>query len=323
MTISRLAAASLAALCLTASGSVLSQAYPAKPIRWVVPLPAGGGMDIMTRATSQRLQSALGQNIVVDNRPGAAGIIGAENVAKSPADGYTLLSADNGIITMNPFAYRKLPYDPVKDFQPVSTFAKVPFVLFVNPSVVNVNDARELFAYARANPGKVNYASFGPGSISHVWTELLAQRADIKLTHVPYKGAAPGLQDLAGGQVAMMLVDYGAARGFVTQGKIKPLAVTTRVAHPRLPGVPTMESVGVKDYDIYGWVGMMAPAGTPRAVVARLHDELEKAAPEVSKQFTDLGIGFETRTPEQFAEMIRQDLERWGPVMKALNIQLD
>jgi tripartite-type tricarboxylate transporter receptor subunit TctC len=186
-----------------------------------------------------------------------------------------------------------------------------------------VKDAREFFAYAKANPGKVNYGSFGTGSISHIWMELLSQRAGVRLTHVPYKGAAPALQDLAGGQVAAMLVDYGAARGFISAGKINALAVTTRQPHPRLPGTPTLESLGIKDYDIYGWVGAVMPAGTPRPIVDRVHDEMVKAAPEVTPQYSELGINYATSTPEQFAALIRSDMDRWAPVIKALNIQLD
>ena len=167
------------------------------------------------------------------------------------------------------------------------------------------------------------YGSFGAGSVSHIFMELLKQRTGADVVHVPYKGAAPALQDLVAGQVAMMIVDYGASRGFITSEKIRPIITTTREAHARLPTLPTAEAAGVRDYNVYGWVGLLAPAGTPMPVVNRLREEVVKAVPELTKQYADLGIAFETRTPEQFSELIRQDLDRWGPVMKSMNLQLD
>jgi tripartite-type tricarboxylate transporter receptor subunit TctC len=323
---SYLARAILAVAALTssfASQAAESQAYPSKPIQWIVPFPPGGGVDIMTRAVATRISAGLGQPIVIDNRGGAAGNIGTEAGARAAPDGYTLLSTENGIMSLNPYVYRNLRYDPLKDFQPISLFAKNIFILCVNPQRIPANDIKEFLSYARANPGKVMYASSGVGTILHVWAELLAQRAGLQLFHVPYKGAALGLQDLAGGQVDMIIIDYAAARGFLTSGKIRPLAVTTKEPHPKLPGIPPMEASGIKDYDVFGWVGLLSPAGTPRPIVNRIRNELLKAVPEYSAQYADLGIMLTTSTPEEFEQLIRRDLERAGPLIKALNIQVD
>ena len=316
-----LAVASMIALLLSPTAG--SQSYPSKAIQWIVPFPAGGGVDIMTRAVATKISAGLGQPIVVDNRGGAAGNIGTEAGARAAPDGYTLLSTENGIMTLNPHLYKNLPYNPISDFQPISLFARNIFILCVNPQRLPVNTVAEFLAHARANPGKVSYASSGNGTILHVWAELLAQRAGLSLFHVPYKGAAPALQDLAGGQVDMIIIDYAASRGFLASGKIRPLAVTTRIPHPKLPGVPTLEASGVRDYDVSGWVGLLSPAGTPRPVVNRIRDELMKVVPELSGQYADLGIMLTTSTPEEFAQTIRRDLELAGPLIKSLNIQLD
>lgn len=323
---SHFAQAILAATALTsllASPVAESQSYPTKPIQWIVPFPPGGGVDIMTRAVATKISAGLGQPIVIDNRGGAAGNIGTEAGARAAPDGYTLLSTENGIMTLNPYVYRNLPYNPIRDFQPISLFAKNIFILCVNPQRVPANNIGEFLAYARANPGKVTFASSGSGTILHVWAELLAQRAGLQLFHVPYKGAAPALQDLAGGQVDMIIIDYAASRGFLTSGKIRPLAVTTKEPHPKLPGIPTLEASGIKDYDVFGWVGLLSPAGTPRTIVNRIRNELLKAVPELSGQYAELGIMLTTSTPEEFEQTIRRDLERSGPLMKTLNIQVD
>ena len=302
-----------------------SQSYPTKPIQWIVPYPAGGGVDILTRAVAAKISAGLGQPIVIDNRGGAAGNIGTEAGARAVPDGYTLLSTDNSIMTFNPYVYRNLSYSPTKDFQPVSLFAKNIFILSVNPQRVPVNNISEFLAYSRANPGKVSFASFGAGSTAHVWAELLAKRAGLQMLHVPYKGAAPALQDLAGGQVDMMINAYAGMGGFFTSGKIRPLAVTTKEPHPKLPGIPSLEASGINDFDVFGWIGLLSPAGTPRPIVNRVRNELLQAVaiPELSGQFAELGVLLTTNTPEEFEQLIKRDMDRSGPLMKTLNIQVD
>ncbi len=324
---SRLPTRLLAALVLAASiaTSAFAQGYPSKPIRFIVPFPAGGGTDFVARTLATRLSTALGQSIVTDNRPGAAGMIGVEAAARSPADGYTVLIAGVGELTINPGIYRKITYDTKKDFQAVSVLAKNPFLLVVNPKLLSVTDVQGFIRFAKANPGKINYASFGAGSIAHVMAEAFAQRADIKLTHVPYKGAAPAVQDLVGGQVAAMFVDFGAAKGHLGAGTLRALAVSTRERHPALPSVPTVAESGLENFEAFSWIGSMVPAGTPKEIVSRLNAEIVKAvaSPEMQKQFSDYGVLPMTNTPEQHGRFVQQEIERWGGIVKTLGLSLD
>jgi tripartite-type tricarboxylate transporter receptor subunit TctC len=300
-----------------------AQAYPSKPIRWIVPYPAGGGVDIITRAVATKVSVGLAQPIVIDNRGGASGNIATEAGARAAPDGYTLLSTENGIMTLNPHGFRSLPYDPVKDFQPISLFSVNNFILTVNPQTVPVSDIGQFFAYVRANPGKVTYASSGNGTLMHIWSEMLARSMGLQMLHVPYKGSGQAVQDLVGGQVDMFLNTYSTAAPLITAGKIRALAVTMKERHPDLAAVPTLAESGAKDFDAFGWIGVLSPAGTPRPIVNRIHGEMVKAMPELRTQYASFGTIFTTTTPEEFSALIKRDLDRWGPIMKELNVRFD
>ena len=315
-------------LALAAFGvapATVAQSYPSKPIRMLVPFPAGGGTDFVARTLAQQLAGPLGQQIVVENRAGASGMIGVEAAARSPADGYTVLIAGVGELTINPSLYRKVPYDTLKDFRPVSLVAKNPLMLVVNPAVLPVATLREVIAAAKASPGRITYASFGPGSIAHVTGELFARRAGIQIVHVPYKGAAPALQDLVGGQVAMMFLDYSTAKSQFGSGKVRAIAVSTRERHPALPDIPSVHEAGLENFDAYSWIGAAVPAGTPNEVATKLEAEIINAlnSPELRQRFSDYGVLPMPSGAERYAQFIRQELERWGDVVKSLDIVLE
>jgi tripartite-type tricarboxylate transporter receptor subunit TctC len=313
----------VAAASMLMYSGVHAQVYPSKPIRLIVPYPAGGGVDTLSRAVAAKVGSGLGQVIFVENRGGASGNIGTEAGARAAPDGYTLLSTENGIMTMNPHGFRNLSFNPLRDFQPISLIALNNFILTVNPQTVPATDINQFFSYVRANPGKVTYASNGVGGIMHIWTELLARTAGLTMLHVPYRGTAPALQDLVGGRVDVFLNTYSSVGPFIESGQVRPLAVTMTEPHPKLPGIPTLAASGVKDFDVFGWIGIVAPVGTPRPIVDRIREEMIKALPELRLQFADLGSTLTSSTPEEFSELIKRDLDRWGPVMKELNIQFD
>ena len=312
-------------LGLSTASVALAQAYPNKPIRMIVPFPAGGGTDFVARTVGQALSGSLGQQVVVENRAGASGMIGVEAAARSAPDGYTLLIAGVGELTINPSLYRKVPYDTLRDLTPVTNIAINPMVLVVNPAVLPVNTQAELIANAKANPGKLNFASFGPGSIAHVIGEQFARRAGIRIVHVPYKGAAPALQDLVAGQVPMMFLDFATARTQVAAGKIRGLAVSTRARHPALPDIPTVAEGGLEGFDSFSWIGSMVPAGTPREIVARLSTEIATAvdSADLRKSFASHGVLPATNGPEKHAVFVREELDKWGGIIRALGLTLD
>jgi tripartite-type tricarboxylate transporter receptor subunit TctC len=315
------------ACCFYAEPSVgTEQAYPTRPIRFIVPFPAGGGTDFVARTVGQKLSETMGQSIITDNRGGASGMIGVEAAARSPADGYTILIAGVGELTINPSLYSKISYDVRKDLQAITLLGKNPMLLVVNPKIIPVTNLRGFIDYAKANPGKIDYGSFGIGSISHVIAEDFTRQANIKLTHVPYKGAAPALQDVVGGQIGAMFVDYGAAKGFLTEGTLIALAVSTKERHPALPSVPTLAESGIKDFDEFSWIGSMVPAGTPAEIVAKLNQELVKAvaSPTVQKNFAEAGFIPATNTPEQYTEFVHQELARWRGIVSSIpGLKLD
>jgi tripartite-type tricarboxylate transporter receptor subunit TctC len=247
--------------------------YPGKPVRLVVPFPAGGTTDILARAVAQKLSEAWGQSVVVDNRPGAGGNIGSELVARAAPDGYTLLMGTVGTHAINASLYSKMPYDHVKDFAPVILVAGVPNVLVVNPSVP-VNSVPELIAYLKANPGKVNFASSGSGTSIHLSGELFKVMTGVQMTHVPYKGSAPALTDLVGGQVQLMFDNLPSSLAFIKAGKLRALAVTSAARAAALPDVPTIAESGVPGFEASSWVGVLAPTGTPPDVIARINAEV-------------------------------------------------
>jgi tripartite-type tricarboxylate transporter receptor subunit TctC len=289
-----------------------------------VPFAAGGTTDILARVIGQALTKELGQTVIVDNRAGAGGNIGAQFAAKSPADGYTLFMGTVGTHAINQSLYKKLPFDPIKDFAPLTRVAMVPNLLVANP-VKPYKNVKELIAYAKANPGKVNFGSSGSGSSIHLSGELFKAMAKVDMVHVPYKGSAPAVTDLLGGQIDVMFDNMPSAIQHVRNGRLRPLAVTTARRSPELPDVPTVAEAGVPGYEATSWFGMFAPAATPAPVVARLNAALAKvlADPEVKKKLAEQGAEPYSEKPEQFAEFIRQETAKWSKVVKDSGASVD
>ena len=296
--------------------------YPARPIRLIVPFPPGGSTDILARALGEKLAQGLAQPVVVDNRPGAGGSIGAEAVARAAADGYTLMMGHLGTLAVNPAIYKNLPYDPVKSFAPVSLMAIVPSVLVVNPSLP-VTSAGELVAYAKAHPGKLAYGSAGNGSTSHLTTEYFKLVTGIDVLHVPYKGVGPMLTDLVSGQLSMGLNGAPAVMAHVNSGRLRALAVTSLKRLEALPQVPTLDEAGVRGFDASGWYGVVAPAGTPQAIIARLNAEIGRAMQtlELRTRLDSEGALPAPGTPEAFGAFIRAEIARWDAVLKRAGMQ--
>jgi tripartite-type tricarboxylate transporter receptor subunit TctC len=298
-----------------------AQPYPAKPIRLVVPFPAGGNADIFARAFAQKLGEAWKQTPIVDNRAGAAGIIGTQFVAKAPADGYTLLFGTTGTHTTNPAVYAKLPYDPVRDFMPVSNFADSPFLLVVHPSVP-ARTLQQLVALAKSRPGQLDYASFGTGSSAHLAGEMLRTMVGININHVAYKGGPPAVNDLTGGHVSLMFNSLPAVLPLVKAGRLRPLAVASAKRTPTLPELPTFAESGIPEFEAGSWYGVLAPAGTPRELIMRLHAETVQmlALPDIRQKLAAEGAEAIGNSPEEFAAQIRRDIERWEKVARAAKI---
>ena len=313
-TILRAACAVLATVALAASG----QPYPNHPVKIVVPFPAGGTTDIIARIVAQKLSDSTGQTFVVDNRPGAGGNIGSDMVAKAAPDGYTLLMGTVGTHAINPSLYEKMPYDHVKDFAPVILVAGVPNVLEVNPSLP-VKSVQELIAYAKANPNKLNFASSGSGTSIHLSGELFKAMTGVSMQHVPYKGSAPALADLTGGQVDLMFDNLPSSLALIKAGKLRPLAVTSAQRSSALPDVPTIAESGVPGFEASSWFGLLAPAGTPKDVVAKINGEVAKwlATPEAKEKLASQGaIAATALTPEDFARHIAAETVKWQKVVK-------
>ena len=299
--------------------------YPTKPVRWIVPLAAGGPVDIMTRATAAELAAGLGQPVIVENRPGAANIVGAEVVAKSPPDGYTLLTASSGILVYQKFLYSKLPYDPQRDFALVGFIANSVMGVFVHASLP-VKSLQELVAYAKADPGKLNYGSSGVGQRFHLATELFQRRTGTRLTHIPYKGAAQFLPELLAGRIDLII--FPPVEQLLSQvkaGKLRLLAMATSERFADLPGVPTFAEAGIRDFSFPDYTAVAAPAGTPRNVIERLNRELARAvfSPNVKKAFSDVAFVPMTSTPEQAVQVVERDVKAWGPLLSSLGIKPD
>ena len=298
-------------------------AYPAKPIRMVIPYPPGGPTDVLGRIVAARLPEALGQQVVVDNKPGASGQIGAGDVARSAPDGYTLL-ANASIHVINPHVYSKPLVDAVKDFTPVALIGIVPLVMVV-PMAQNARDVKEFIAWAKANPGKVNFASSSTASAPHLAGEHFKQVAGIEMHHVPYKGSAPALADLAGGQVQLMFDSMPSSIGFIRGGKLKVLAVSNPKRVAALPNVPTMIEAGVADFDLGTWYGIWGPANLPRVLVARLNAEIVKivAQADTKEKLAALGAEPSAFSADEFTAFNRRESERWGRIVRAANVKLD
>jgi tripartite-type tricarboxylate transporter receptor subunit TctC len=298
--------------------------YPTKPVRLVVPFPAGGTTDILARAVAQKLSEAWGQQVIVDNRPGAGGNIGSDLVAKSKPDGYTLLMGTVGTHAINPSLYKNMPYDHVKDFVPVILVAGVPNVLVVNPSLP-VHSVPELIAYAKANPGKLNFASSGNGTSIHLSGELFKAMTGVEMTHVPYKGSAPALTDLIGGQVQLMFDNLPSSLPFIKAGKLRALAVTSGARAAALPDRPTLAESGLPGFEASSWFGVLAPTGTPRDIVAKLNGAIAGwlASPEAKEKLLAQGAIAAGGTPEDFARHIGAETSKWAKVVKASGAHID
>ncbi len=295
--------------------------FPGKPLRMVVPATAGGGTDILARALSERLALALGQPVSVDNRGGAGGVVGSEIVARAPPDGHTLLMAFTTHGT-NPSIYPKLPYDTLRDFSAVSLVAMAPSVLVINPSIP-VRTVKELIALARARPGQLQYGSAGSGSATHLAAVLFAQATTVDILHIPYKGGAPALADVIGGHIVMMFGNIAPAAPLIRAGRLRALAVTSVQRTPLLPELPALDELGLKGFEAVAWFGVLAPGGTPVAVVNRLNQEIVKALrdPELVERLAAQGATAAPGTPEAFTAFIRAEIARWAPVIRQAGIR--
>jgi tripartite-type tricarboxylate transporter receptor subunit TctC len=316
------------AILLVSSAPVAAQqkgeSYPTRPVRWVVPYAAGGLPDTMARVTSARMTDSLGQQIVIDNRGGAGGIVGTEIVARSAPDGYTMLVADVGQLAINPFLYARLPYNPDKDFAPVTAMGASVLFLVVNASVP-ARSFSELTALAKAKPGQLNYGSSGIGSIHHIAMEALKSALGLNIVHVPYKGAGEMVPALLGGQVALGYAALPAVEPHVKAGRVRILAVGALKRTARMPDVPTVAESGVPEYEFTPLIGLLAPAGTPPAIVARMSQEVARAlkTPEVSQRFAQLDIEPIGNTPQQYNAMIRNAVKKYGTAVKASGARID
>jgi tripartite-type tricarboxylate transporter receptor subunit TctC len=324
------AAGVLRALGLACLGLVLAQgfaraqeAWPARPIRFILPFPPGGGTDILGRIVSERLSASLGQPVVIENRGGAGGNVGAEAAAKSAPDGYTIVLVAPSL-AISPSLYSKLSYDPVKDFAPVSLVATVPNVMITHPSVP-ARTLAEFIALAKTKPGRMNFGSGGNGTSNHLAGELFNIVAGVKLVHVPYKGVNLAMNDVLSGEVQLVVIGVPAASPHIKAGKLRALALIAPRRSPAIPEVPTAAEAGLPDFEVTTWYGVLAPAGTPRPVVTRLNAELVRImhAPELKERLAALATDPATSTPEEFADYIKREIEKWGKVVRQAGLKAD
>lgn len=309
---------------LAVSTLARAQAYPTKTIEWVVPYPAGGGTDIVARTLAQAMGETLGQTIIINNKPGAATNIGAEYTARAKPDGYTLMSADTATLAANPFLYSKLPYNVEKDFAPVGLTVRFPLILVVNPSLP-VKNLDEFLAWARKQDRGATYGTPGSGSPHHLATELFKEQAKLNLTHVPYRGAAPAMQDVAGGQVPFMFVDTASGREFIATGKLRAIGVASKKRVAGFDTIPTLDEQGLKGFEAYAWQGIVVPAGTPPEIVGKINAALLKAmtTPAVKARLEQLGLEPIPSTPAAMAQYAAAERAKWGRVIKANGIKVD
>lgn len=312
-----------AAIACSLATSAFAQAWPTKPIRLVVPFPAGGGTDIIAREVTNKVTGS-GYTFIVDNKPGSGGNLGVDAVAKSPADGYTLVLGQTSNLAINTSLYAKLPYDPMKDLTPVSLVASAPLVIVVAADSPYKTLA-DIVAASKAKPGFLNYATSGNGTVAHLATESFQKAADVKLTHVPYKGAAQGATDLIGGQVQLYVSSIPTLIGHIKNGKMRAIAVTSAKRTEDLPQVPTIAESGYKGFEAVTWFGIAGPANLPKEVVAKLNADINKAlqAADLRKKLRDQGADVEGSTPEQFSKLIREDITRWGKIVKESGAKVD
>ena len=303
---------------------VAAQPYPSKPIRLVVPFPPGGSLDVVARAIGQKLSEAWGQPVVIDNRPGAGGNIGADVVAKSVPDGYTILEGALSTHAVNVSLYTKMPYDPIRDFAPITLVAVTPNVLVLNPSLP-VNSVGELVAYAKANPGKLSFGSGSNGSAGHLAGELFKAEAGVDMVHVPFKGGAPALQALLAGDTQLMFDNLANSMQQVRAGKLKAIAVTTARRSALVPDLPTLAETGLPGFDIYTWWGFLAPVGTPKEIIAKWNAEVTRIlnTPEMRAFFAQQGAEPAPTTPEQFAALIRNEIPKYAKIIRDSGAKVD
>ena len=309
-------------ISLVLCSSTFAQSYPSKTIRYIVPFPPGGSSDLIARAIAPHMSQALGQPVVVENRPGAGGMIGVDIIAKAPPDGHVIGLAAAGALSSNIHLYPSMPFHPEKDLAPITNLAMIPFFLVAHPSAAS--SLKDLLEKAKASPGALSYGHGGQGSTMHLAGELLNMLAKVKVVPVPYKGSHPVSSSVLGGQIPFGVVDVPSAIANVKAGKMRALAVTSKTRISAAPDVPTFEEAGVPGYEAVGWFGSVAPAGTPRQIIQRLNQEMRKALaiPEVRERVIAAGTEPATTTPEEFAAYIRDETKKWGEVIKAGNIKL-
>jgi tripartite-type tricarboxylate transporter receptor subunit TctC len=317
-------ALALAAGLVFCTGSAAAQAtWPAQPVKWIVPYPPGGSTDMLARLVSHKLGERLGQPVIVENKAGAGGNVGTDFAVKQPADGYTIVMGNIGPISINPALYPDLPYKPQRDLAPVTMLMSVPNLLVVNPSLP-VRSVQELIAYAKKNKEPLDYATPGAGTSLHLAGELFASSAGVRLTHVPYRGSAPGLNDTVAGHVPIMFDNMPSALQLVKAGKLRALAITSTARSPQLPEVPTMAEAGLPGYEIAGWFGVLAPAATPKPIIERLNQELLAvlAMPDVREQINAMGGIISAEGPADFGRYIAAETDKWGALVSKAQIKL-
>jgi len=313
--------ATLATALLVMAGEAHAQAWPNRPIKLVAPYPPAGQTDVVSRYFAERLSGVLGQQIIVENKPGAQGMVGAEMVKNAAADGYTFLYVNSSMMCINPYVYKKLPYDGFKDFAPVTQHGLAPLAMVVPPSL-GPKSVKEFVAWASERKGKVNYASFGIGSSSHIWGEMLNQAEKLEMTHVPYKGAGPAIQDTLAGHIPVTIQDLAASGPSIAAGKLTGLALTSTVRWPRFPDMPTFNELGYK-INLIGWNGIMAPAGTPRDIVERMSAEIRKLVQtaEGKEKLLDMGLFATGTTPAEMTEIMKTGCAAWGEAVKRAGVE--
>ena len=314
----------VALACALAAVAAPAQQYPAKPVRWIVPFPPGGGTDVISRAIAQKLTEAWGQQVIADNRPGSGGTIGLAAATKSPADGYTVVLGQLANVAIAPALYTRLPYDPVKELQPVTLVLSAPLILVAHPSLPAKN-TRELLALARAKPDAITFGSPGNGTTGHLAAEVIKSTTGVKMTHVPYKGASPAITGLLGGEIAIYVSSIPPALPFMKAGRLKALGVTSAKRTATLPDVPTIAESGLPGYEVTNWYGVMVPAGVPKEILARLHTEIVRILqlPDVRQRFAGEGGDVAPNTPEQFAAFIRSEITKWDKAVKDSGARVD
>jgi len=316
--------AAIIAISLLAIGNATAQPYPERPVKFIVPFAAGGPADTMARLTAQRVAMALGQSVIIDNRPGAGGTTGAKAAASADPDGYTLMFANTATLAVGPAVYANAGYDPIKQFMPIALVSVSYNVLVVNPKFP-ANSTPELIAYAKANPGKINFASPGHGTPPHMVGEMFKQRAGIDIVHVPYKGTAAALTDIISGQVEMTFENPSAAIPLIQEGRLKGLAVTGEVRNTQVPNLPTMIESGLPDFVSMSFTGLVAPAGTPAEIVKRLNAAINEGlkSPEMKISYEKLGVVAKALSPEDFGVFLLKEGEKWNAVARRAGIRID